>query len=329
MKTHMTPTAVGDRRSPPTSGSRQRGWMASHPYMTALAAVTGVLAVSALVNHLLAKQAERRNPPLGRFIDVHGVRLHYIDCGEGPPLVLPHGNGSMIEDFTSSGLVDLSARSHRVIVFDRPGYGHSTRPRGKTWTAEAQADLVHAALERICVSRAVVLGHSWGTLVALALASRHPRAVCALVLASGYYYPSARVDAVVLYGPAVPLLGDVARYAIVPVVSRLFWPLLMRKIFGPAPVPAKFSHFPKELAVRPSQLRASAAESAMLIPTAAAASGKYASLTMPVIIVAGAEDRLIDHTEQSGQLHADIPQSKFWPVPAAATWCTRPTLRSS
>lgn len=317
MKTHTSTSAVAERRSPSTPPSTRRGWIASHPYLTGLAATAGILAVSALVNHQLARQAERRNPATGRFIDVDGVRLHYIDCGEGPPLVLLHGNGSMIQDFTSSGLVDLAARDHRVIVFDRPGYGHSTRPRRRVWTAGAQADLIHPALERIGVSQPVVLGHSWGASVAIALAVRHPQTVSGLVLASGYYYPSARVDAVVLSGPAVPLLGDVARYTIAPIASRLAWPLLMRKIFGPAPVPAKFRHFPREMALRPSQIRASAAESALLIPTAAAATKEYANLTMPVVIIAGAEDRLIDPAQQSRRLHRAIPQSTFRSVPGS------------
>lgn len=278
-------------------------------------AVAGVLAATAVVNHQLAKRAEQRNPPVGRFIDVDGVRLHYLERGEGPPLVLLHGNGSMIQDFVSSGLVDLAARRHRVIVFDRPGYGHSQRPRGRVWSPQAQADLFRAAIERLGVSQAVILGHSWGASVAVAMALKHPQRVRGLVLASGYYFPTARVDMALLSGPAVPLLGDVARYTIAPIASRLMWPALMRKIFGPAPVPEKFDAFPEEMAVRPSQIRAEAAESALLIPSAAAMCNDYATLTMPVAIVAGAEDRLIDPAAQSHRLHQAIAQSSLHLVP--------------
>ncbi len=245
---------------------------------------------------------------------VHGVRLHYIDYGEGEPLVLLHGNGSMIDDFTSSGLVDLAARRRRVIVFDRPGYGHSTRPRGRIWSPREQADLVHAALERLGVSAAVVLGHSWGASVAIELALRHPQLVSGLVLASGYYYPTARADMALLSTPAVPLLGDIARYTIAPIASRLAWPVLMRKVFGPAPVPAKFTRFPREMAVRPSQIRAEAEESGLLIPAAEAAYDSYPSLDMPVAIVAGTGDRLIDPEKQSRRLHRAIPRSTFHPL---------------
>lgn len=302
------PEARADLKRP---GPDQR----SRKWRVGLAAAS-VLAATAVVNHQLAKRAERRNPPVGRFIDVDGVRLHYLERGKGPPLVLLHGNGSMIQDFVSSGLVDLASQQHRVIVFDRPGYGHSSRPRGRVWSPEAQADLFQAALERLGVLQAVILGHSWGgASVALAMALKHPKMVRGLVLASGYYYPTARVDMALLSGPAVPLVGDISRYTIAPLVSRLIWPLLLRKIFGPAPVPAKFEGFPEEMAVRPSQIHAEAAESALLIPSAAAMCKNYATLAMPVAIVVGSEDRLIDPAAQSRRLHQAIAQSSLHLVP--------------
>jgi pimeloyl-ACP methyl ester carboxylesterase len=293
----------------PTTLARTAAPSVGLSYALGVAAL-GALAVSALVNHQLAKKANRENAPLGRFLDVDGVKLHYIERGQGRPLVLLHGNGSMIEDFISSGLVDAAARTRRVIAFDRPGYGHSTRPRTTIWSPDAQADLVGAALAKLSVTGATVLGHSWGCSVAVALARRHPDLVSGLVLASGYYYPTVRGDVVRASMPAVPILGDVLRYTVSPLLSRALWPLAIRRMFGPAPVPAKFAGFPKEMTFRPSQIRASAAESALMIPSAAASAG-YADLTMPVAIVAGVEDRLIDIDAQSARLHGDVAQSTF------------------
>ena len=287
-----------------------------NPYALAAAAV-GALAVSALVNRQLAKKAERDNPPAGRFVEIDGVRLHYVERGQGEAVVLLHGNGSMIQDFASSGLIDMAARNYRVIAFDRPGYGHSERPRSTIWTPDAQADLIHAALRRIGVPRAVVLGHSWGASVAVALALKYPETVSGLVLASGYYYPTVRADVALLSGPAIPVIGDIMRYTLAPIISRAIWPLAMRKMFGPAPVPRKFDGFPKEMAVRPSQLRASAAESALMIPGAFALSEDYPKLKMPVVIIAGEEDRIIDIGEQSARLHTDVKHSTFHRIPDA------------
>ena len=64
----------------------------------------------------------------------------------------------MIEDFQSSGLIDRAAKKYRVIAFDRPGFGHSERPRSRIWTPAAQADLIAAALEEIGVPSVHPLG---------------------------------------------------------------------------------------------------------------------------------------------------------------------------
>jgi pimeloyl-ACP methyl ester carboxylesterase len=294
-----------------------RGALFSNRSTLAVATAVVALAVSAIVNRQLAKRAERRNRPIGRFLEVDGVRLHYLERGKGNPLVLLHGNGSMIQDFETSGLIDIAAKKYRVIVFDRPGYGYSERPRGTVWTPDAQADLLRRALEQLGISRAAVLGHSWGASVAIALALKYPEAVSGLVLASGYYYPSIRADVIALSQPGVPVIGDILRHTISPLASRLLWPLVMRKVFGPAPVPRKFDNFPKEMAVRPSQLRASAAESFLMIPDAFAFCGRYANLEMPVVIIAGEQDRLVDIERQSSRLHRQIKQSVFHRVPGA------------
>ena len=280
-------------------------------YVLASAVALGALAAMALVNRHLAKKAERENPAAGRFLHVDGVRLHYVERGSGEPLVLVHGNGSMIEDFQSSGLIDLAARNHRVLVFDRPGFGHSDRPRNVVWTPDAQAELIKHALEQLDVSNAIVLGHSWGASVAVALALEYPDLVRGLVLASGYYYPTARPDVIAMGASALPVIGDVLSHTLSPLISRAIWPLMMAKIFGPASVPEKFRAFPKEMALRPSQIRASAAESALMIPDAFRLRHRYAELKMPVVIIAGEKDGLVDVDTQSARLHSDISQSGF------------------
>jgi pimeloyl-ACP methyl ester carboxylesterase len=283
--------------------------------LTASAVAVGALVASALLNRYLAEKAERDNPPAGRFVEVNGVRLHYVERGSGDPVVLLHGNGSMVQDFECSGLVDLVAKDHRVIVFDRPGFGHSARPRNVVWTPDAQAEVIEGALTQIGVSNAVVLGHSWGASVAVSMGLKYPGLVRGLVLASGYYYPTVKPEVVALGAPALPVVGDILRYTLSPLLSRITWPFMMSKIFGPRSVPKKFDAFPKELALRPSQIRASAAEAALMIPDAFMMRHRYADLKMPVVIIAGEQDRLIDIDTQSARLHSDVSQSSFHRIP--------------
>lgn len=274
--------------------------------------VGGAIAAGVLVNALIARRTERRHPPTGQFIEMRGVRLHYIDRGSGTPIVLLHGNGAMADDFQISGLIETFSRDHRVIAFDRPGFGYSERPRGTVWTASAQAALLAAALHKLGVRRPVLVAHSWGTLVALSMALEHKVAARALVLLSGYYFPGPRLDALQASLAAVPILGDLLSHTISPLLSLLATPLALRKLFGPAPVDARFKRrFPAAMARRPGQLRAAAAETALMVPGAASLVRRYKDLHMPVIIVAGSGDRLVDTTQQSGRLHAELPHSEF------------------
>jgi pimeloyl-ACP methyl ester carboxylesterase len=246
---------------------------------------------------------------------IDGVRLHYMERGQGEPLVLIHGNGTMIQDFLVSGIVDELAKRYRVILIDRPGYGYSERPRA-LWTPRAHATLFEKALQQLDVSQAVVLGHSWGSLVAVALALQAPHLVRSLVLASGYYYPTARADVVLFSPPAIPVLGDVMRYTVSPVVSRLILPGLIKAMFAPADVPKRFDEqMPKELMLRPSQLRAAAEDAALMTPVVVELQEHYRDLTLPVVIITGADDQIADVGRQSERLHRELPHSEFIAVP--------------
>lgn len=261
------------------------------------------------------RQAELENPPQGKFIEVDGVRLHYIERGQGRPVVLLHGNGTMAQEMEISGLLDLAAANYRVIAFDRPGYGYSERPRGKAWKPVEQAELLHHALQKLGIDRPIVVGHSWGTLVAVALAMEFPSSVSSLVLLSGYYYPTARLDVPLLSPPAIPLIGDLMRYTISPLIGRAIWPAMKKRIFAPSRVPLRFNAFPVWMALRPLQLRASAMETAWMIPSAMSLSQRYRELKMPVVIMAGGDDRHVNTHAQSERLHHQLPHSDLHLLP--------------
>ena len=80
-----------------------------------LAAIAAALSAAALVNYVVAKRTESRNPPTRKFIMVDGVRLHYIERGTGMPVISLHGSGTSADDYDVSGVLDLVAKNHRVM----------------------------------------------------------------------------------------------------------------------------------------------------------------------------------------------------------------------
>ncbi len=276
-----------------------------------LGATTVALAATAIYNRVQTSRAETETPPVGNFVEVDGVRLHYVDRGTGPVVVLLHGNGVLLQDFDVSGVLPLAAQNHRVLAFDRPGFGYSSRPRSTAWTPAAQARLIAGALEQLGIEPAVVVGHSWGTMVALAMALDHPARVSGLVLLSGYYYGTARPDVLAAALPALPGIGDLMAHTISPISALLTGPLAMKAAFAPAPISDKMAQFPIAMTLRPAQMRAAAAEGAMMIPAAIALSSRYHELTLPMIVMAGDGDLVTHPSNHAERLTDDVAQAEL------------------
>ncbi|MBA3518316.1 MAG: alpha/beta hydrolase, partial [Rhizobiales bacterium] len=168
---------------------------------------------------------------------------------------------------------------------------------------------------KLGIERPIVLGHSWGAMVAVALGLRYPQDVGSLVLVSGYHYPTARADVALMSLPAIPVIGDLMTHTISPLLGRLIWRGLLWKLFSPNQVTAAFERFPKWMALRPGQIHASAAESAMMIPAAARLSRRYRELTVPAVIMAGAGDRQVTPAHHASRLHRELADSTLHIVP--------------
>lgn len=263
-----------------------------------------------------ARRAEVEHPPTGRFLHVDGVDLHYVERGEGPPLVLLHGNAVSLNDFEVSGLMSRLANTYRVVAFDRPGFGHSTRPRDREWTPAAQAALLRSALRQLGIERPRILGHSMGTMVALAYALQNPGDVTSLVLLAGYYYPELRLDALLSSPVAWPVLGDTLRYTVTALTGRLLFDRMVEAMFAPTDVPPHFvPALSREMMLRPLQLRANAEDASYMMQAAENMSERYQELQLPVTIITGDGDRVVDPDKHALRLHAAIAHSKLIVVP--------------
>lgn len=265
-----------------------------------------------------ARTAERQHPPEGRVTEVDGVRLHHVERGSGPPVVLIHGNNVRWRDFEASGLMDVLARGHRVIAFDRPGYGHSSRPRDRLWTPRAQAELLAAAMRRLDVGPATVVGHSMGAMVAASMALARPSQVRALGLLGGYHYPTLRADALLTAPVALPIVGDVLRYTVTALSARALLDGAVKAMFAPCDVPDGFlPALSRELLLRPGQLRANAEDAAFMMPAARELGRQLPALRLPAAIVAGADDGIVDPQAHAQRLHEAWPGSRLLIVPGA------------
>ncbi len=124
-------------------------------------------------------------PKDATYADVGGARLRFVDEGEGPPVVLIHGFASALD--TWRGVMKELTKHHRVLAMDLKGFGWSSRPPGD-YSPQAEAQLVLALMDQRNIKSAVIVGHSWGSSVALDVALAAPERVTKIVLYDAWVY---------------------------------------------------------------------------------------------------------------------------------------------
>ncbi len=124
-------------------------------------------------------------PADATFVDVDGVHVRYREAGRGPAVVLIHGYGASSASWLP--VIPTIARHHRVIAIDLKGFGWTSRPAGD-YSPSAEAALVWGVLDKLGVHDVAIVGHSWGTSVAMSMAVAHPDRVRRVALYDAYVY---------------------------------------------------------------------------------------------------------------------------------------------
>jgi pimeloyl-ACP methyl ester carboxylesterase len=142
------------------------------------------MALVAFVTVVAASSAARAdNPPASRTADVDGIRLHYLIAGSGEPLLLIHGYAQSSHMWIPA--IPRLARRFKVIAPDLPGFGDSAIPAGGL-DMKTAAMRIHALAKSLGVTKARVVGHDIGLMVAYAYAAMYPSEVEKLVVMDAF-----------------------------------------------------------------------------------------------------------------------------------------------
>ena len=122
-----------------------------------------------------------------QFFTYGDVRLRYRETGQGEPVVVLHGFTRSLEDWVGVG--DSLALDHRVIALDERGFGQSTRLTDPARLGREMADDVIRLMDHLHISRAHLVGHSMGAVVAANVALRYPARVATASLLAPPSFP--------------------------------------------------------------------------------------------------------------------------------------------
>nr|WP_274528801.1 alpha/beta hydrolase [Paenibacillus piscarius] len=280
-----------------------------------------LLVVVYLYNRYSYKKRESRFPPAGKFVTVNGLPVHYLEEGEGRPIVFLHGGVLRGNDFCK--VMKLGASNgYRTLALDRPGYGYSQRPqKGKAqFTLIDQAQWLHMAFKEIGVEKPVLVGHSWSALLVLTYASLYPGQVAGVVtVAGGMYkegYPAEKGDPLSRL-VMMPVVGHLVMNILFPLVGKIMVRSIMKATFGPEPVPENYEEEVYALWLRPAQFRANREDVLQFVPGAEYMEHRYSLLQLPTVILVGERDPF-PTKEHSFKLNRILPHAELKVLPAAA-----------
>ena len=164
-----------------------------------------------------AKQATAaRQTPADKYATVYGTKIHYLEAGSGPAVILLHGLGGDVSNWAST--IGPLSEKYRVIVPDQVGFGRSDKPM-INYRVGTLVDFLDGLYKELKIERASLVGNSLGGWTAAAYALAHPEKVerLALVDAAGFAI-TGDLDPRVLNG-----LNPSTREAVKQVMSLVFY----------------------------------------------------------------------------------------------------------
>jgi pimeloyl-ACP methyl ester carboxylesterase len=139
---------------------------------------------------------------LDKFVVVQGYNLHYVEAGEGQPILLIPGAFSTYRHWNR--VIPYLSEHYRLLCLDYLGVGDSDKPRsGFGYTIEEQTDLIVKMIEALQISKVRIFGVSYGGAIALNLAARYPEKVDRIISIEG----NGIKHQIVPYEPLKGLLG--------------------------------------------------------------------------------------------------------------------------
>jgi len=272
-----------------------------------------ILFALALYSAYGAYRTEHVYPPLGNFVEVEegGIRLHYVEKGEGSPIVLIHGASTSLIDFHAS-IFEPLARHHRAIAVDRPGYGYSQRPSGEWPDPLYQAQLIRGALSRLDIEKPILVGHSWSGSVVLAYLLAFPEDVAGGVLLAGGSHPWRGGVAWYNHVAGMPLIGPLFAYTVAYPAGQLLMDTAVNSVFTPNPVPLRYiERTGIVLSLRPRSFMASAEDVRNLSDFLRLQSTRYTSISRPLLLITGDSDEVVPPWNHADRLIKQVPHAKL------------------
>ncbi len=277
--------------------------------------LTLILIVAVIVAGLVlfaantARKVESAVPPSGQFIEIDGQRLHYVDTGgTGPAVVMIHGLGGTLWNYTYA-LVDKLSGEFRVIAVDRPGSGYSERADGAPANLTAQAGTLAKFMRALGLKQPLLVGHSLGGALSLAIALDHPDCAGAVALIAPLTHAQDDVPEP-FQGLDInsPVMRKIIAWTLAIPLSIRNAPALLKIVFGPDAVPADFpTRGGGLLSLRPKSFYNTSSDLTAVNEDLPGIMKRYGGLGIPLGMLFARGDLILDYRRQGEAMKRQCP----------------------
>lgn len=255
----------------------------------------------------LTRKGQETVPQLGQIVPVRGGSIHYVEKGDpkAQTIVMIHGLAGQLQHFTYA-MMDRLADEYHVIAVDRPGCGYSTRDSADLARLPEQARMIDEFLAAKDVSGAVLVGHSMGGAVSLAMALDFPDRVRGLALLAPLTQKLPETPAVFkpLEIRAEWLRKLIGNTIAVPLASKTA-PHTLSAVFDPETPPSDFlDRAGGALGLRPSAFVTASQDVVGVDQSIAAQSARYKELRVPRAILFGPDDAILSASQHGVSMEA-------------------------
>jgi pimeloyl-ACP methyl ester carboxylesterase len=257
------------------------------------------------------KSAESLFPPLGNIEKVNGLDFHSLEMGMGASTaIFIHGASINLRDWVLANS-PLTTSSYKSIYIDRPGFGYSRRDKTNC-TAKKQAMQIRSFAQKNNIKKPVLVGHSWGAIVALEWASEYPDELLGVVSVSGVNMPYSKlVEWLALAGilePAVEIYSsNIASIHFSSLIERF-----SQKVFTPQEIPKGYlQKVGVDLIRRDHTILANSEDLAQTAIALATLAEKYPRLTLPVEVIHGEEDVFVRASLHAYDFVTQLPNANL------------------
>lgn len=259
------------------------------------------------------KEIERSCTPSGKFLEVAGEKIHYLERDGGEiPVVLIHGASSNANEWKIS-LFKTLPEKYKLYAIDRPGLGFSFRNFSKENSLDKQKEILHKTILKLNIENPILIAHSLGGVISARMMSDYQESYRGLMLIAGAVYPIGSGASAITKIAELPVIGSYLRNSFIPILGKSKFKSGVNYNFGPSIPPKNYIKGTCAFTLlKPSTFYNNSVDLNQIRSYFDVSYPLYDKITKPVSLIYSRHDKIIFSFSHAAGFKHKVPQAKLF-----------------